>query len=972
MRFWLRCLIFISLLGTAFAAPSDIYTDTTTVSGTYGGDLVPNNPWYTALLNASNASVVDPLFVGSGSNPSTPYYYVYPCTRAMNPYSGGMTQNCTLADLWVSISQNSAIGNGMTYGKQIYNLNAMLNNPNNGYTALRWINWFEWRCNMTIIAQGNWWGYSSWLSTWAQYSLNQYPGKGINQNSSMKILDPSYQTDPATDYNGYVSPWFYPWGAFGWGWGYSPGTMNPPNGGANFLKVSGRTMPQYNANYSRFYYNLFMLPTNPNYSQNARNAASVGNQATVQYNTNDPSRLIITRAVGSPFTFFCESDALFPSGSDYRAWFRSYGNGQFQYLSPNFTRYYSDYPSMMSRQTRYSSAYPNFSYMGTLTNDNGANGQFVEIPLTFLTVNGNRYQRRGGTQVPQTSLQPDAATNAKNPTAFRLTVMNYDTASGSDPATLDRLLQTAGNKLTPRGWQNLSQPVSTSGGAAPIDISGAMGGLLPPTLKTSAFLSNDNQFLCTLVAMSLPSPFIPYAGGPSFPTLVIAQVTLNQSNINPNATASGSASSSSSTTTSSSASSSSSSSASSSTSSGFSASASNSASSSSSASASASSSAAASSSASDSSSSSASSGDSSSASNSASISISSSQSSSDSASASSGESSSSANSASISISSSMSTSSSASDSSSSSTSSGASTSTANSQSTSLSSSISTSSGDGSASASASQGDSSSNSNSTSTSSGASNSVSTTLSSSRSTTSSTSTSESGSSGDGAGAPGDKEKGATSPDGGTGSTKSPEESDQEEHHDPKRLRPFTLSAATLDEKSVRLAWLYPQSDATGFEIERRDRRNPDATWNKIAQLSDRESNYLDTKLPKDFDFLYRVLAKTPKGSEVISQEASAKPYAAQPQLDGTHVKNGFQLNWNFENASVKEWKIERAASSLGPWNTVATVKGDQSNYVDSSAFTGYYRIMGTLSTGTTIYSQRIPSFSSEPSTPNSKKP
>jgi hypothetical protein len=97
-------------------------------------------------------------------------------------------------------------------------------------------------------------------------------------------------------------------------------------------------------------------------------------------------------------------------------------------------------------------------------------------------------------------------------------------------------------------------------------------------------------------------------------------------------------------------------------------------------------------------------------------------------------------------------------------------------------------------------------------------------------------------------------------------------------PPPVPPTSLSATTISDSRIDLAWTDNSSNETGFKIERKT--GSGGTWSQIDTVSANSTSYPNTGLSSYTAYYYRVRSYNGNGDSAYSNEVSATTNASQP--------------------------------------------------------------------------------------------
>jgi titin len=172
------------------------------------------------------------------------------------------------------------------------------------------------------------------------------------------------------------------------------------------------------------------------------------------------------------------------------------------------------------------------------------------------------------------------------------------------------------------------------------------------------------------------------------------------------------------------------------------------------------------------------------------------------------------------------------------------------------------------------------------------------------------------------------------------------------------PTSLTATTMINRQIHLAWVDSSNKETGFKIER---KTTGGAYAQIASVGANVTSYSDTGLVALTDYFYRVRAFNAGGNSGYSNEATAKtfpnPPVAPSSLAATTIsQTQINLAWTDNSSDENGFKIERKTAS-GAFAEIATVGANVKVYSDNGLTQNtkyFYRVRGYNSGGHSAYS------------------
>jgi titin len=173
------------------------------------------------------------------------------------------------------------------------------------------------------------------------------------------------------------------------------------------------------------------------------------------------------------------------------------------------------------------------------------------------------------------------------------------------------------------------------------------------------------------------------------------------------------------------------------------------------------------------------------------------------------------------------------------------------------------------------------------------------------------------------------------------------------------PSNLTAATISQHQIDLAWTDNNNDEKGFVIER---KAVEGAFAKIATVGANATKYADKFLAQTSAYFYRVRAFNDNGQSAYSNEATAttlsNPPAPPGSLTAVPMSNTkIRLAWTDSSDNETGFRIVRKNSAGGAFVEIATLGENVKSFVDSSLApltTYYYRIRAFNSGGNSSYS------------------
>ena len=173
------------------------------------------------------------------------------------------------------------------------------------------------------------------------------------------------------------------------------------------------------------------------------------------------------------------------------------------------------------------------------------------------------------------------------------------------------------------------------------------------------------------------------------------------------------------------------------------------------------------------------------------------------------------------------------------------------------------------------------------------------------------------------------------------------------------PTNLAAAVVSSTRIDLSWTDNSSNETGFRIERGSAAA--GPFAQIALVQAGVNSYADSSLIPATTYYYRVCAYGAAGDSAFAGPVNATTsdtVPAAPSSLGAAAASSTQINLTWVDNSTNEsgFKIQRSASSGGPYTQIATVGAGVTSYSNtglSPATTYYYRVCAYNWAGDSAY-------------------
>jgi len=177
------------------------------------------------------------------------------------------------------------------------------------------------------------------------------------------------------------------------------------------------------------------------------------------------------------------------------------------------------------------------------------------------------------------------------------------------------------------------------------------------------------------------------------------------------------------------------------------------------------------------------------------------------------------------------------------------------------------------------------------------------------------------------------------------------------------PSNLHATTISSSQINLTWADASSNETGFKVERAT--SSLGPWALIATTAANATSYHSTGLAPFTVYYYRVRAASASGDSAASNIVIAKtlpiPPAAPSGLTATVISpSQINLAWADNSSNETGFKVERAFSTAGPWNLIATTTANITSYHNTGLTPStiyFYRVRATNQGGDSANSNLI---------------
>jgi titin len=190
------------------------------------------------------------------------------------------------------------------------------------------------------------------------------------------------------------------------------------------------------------------------------------------------------------------------------------------------------------------------------------------------------------------------------------------------------------------------------------------------------------------------------------------------------------------------------------------------------------------------------------------------------------------------------------------------------------------------------------------------------------------------------------------------------------------PSSLTATTISQTQIDLAWTDNASDEVGFKIERKT--GAAGTYVEIATVGADVTSFSNTGLAANTEYFYRVRANNTGGHSAYTNEANATTLPNTPGAPSglaaiTMSNTQIDLAWTDNSDNEVSFKIERKTGAAGTYAEIATVGASVTNYSDTGLdpiTEYYYRVRASNTGGQSAYSNEanattLPNAPSAPS-------
>jgi len=182
------------------------------------------------------------------------------------------------------------------------------------------------------------------------------------------------------------------------------------------------------------------------------------------------------------------------------------------------------------------------------------------------------------------------------------------------------------------------------------------------------------------------------------------------------------------------------------------------------------------------------------------------------------------------------------------------------------------------------------------------------------------------------------------------------------------PNNLNATPIAQTQMRLTWTDNAYNEEGFHLER---KKSGESFQPVADITDDETTYTDTRLQADMTYTYRIRAYNSRGNSEYSNEATATTLKFPPKAP-THLvaigveSNQINLFW-IDNATNEDRFIIERKIDGGNYQAIQTIPANTTIYNDTGldAQTIYhYRIKSFNNGGSSEYSNEVRSKTLKP--------
>jgi hypothetical protein len=174
----------------------------------------------------------------------------------------------------------------------------------------------------------------------------------------------------------------------------------------------------------------------------------------------------------------------------------------------------------------------------------------------------------------------------------------------------------------------------------------------------------------------------------------------------------------------------------------------------------------------------------------------------------------------------------------------------------------------------------------------------------------------------------------------------------------IAPSGLTATTISQTQIDLAWNDNSSDETGFKVE----WSPTGagSWTLLTTTAADVESYSHTSLTANTQYYYRVSATNAIGdSGYTTDDATTLPVAPTAPSGLSAVGTSASiilLNWTDNSSNETGFEVERSPDGSGSWTLINTTAANATSYSNTGlteATTYYYRVRAVNTGGNSSY-------------------
>ncbi len=152
------------------------------------------------------------------------------------------------------------------------------------------------------------------------------------------------------------------------------------------------------------------------------------------------------------------------------------------------------------------------------------------------------------------------------------------------------------------------------------------------------------------------------------------------------------------------------------------------------------------------------------------------------------------------------------------------------------------------------------------------------------------------------------------------------------------PSNLVATALSESAIKLKWRDNARNEDGFIVARR--KKTDSDYTVVTTLGSNTTQYIDTGLEPETNYVYRVRAFNTFGDSAYSDFAQAKTLppaevvAASGLVARSQSSTRIDLTWRDNSNNETKFEVWRQQTSVGTWDQIATLAAGSKAYSDQA--------------------------------------